>query len=131
MAKNRKFRPKSFFCLQQSRKRIVKVPENRPGRFSKTPENLPVISRAIFKATEDFAFEKKALWLARIMAKSLKFVLELYFCSLYSKKFLLESSYRTKCLRAPASLVPSPPPDIRAEIDFGFGSCVRARGPFA
>ena len=55
------------------------MPENRPGRFSKAPENLPVISRAIFKATEDFAFEKKALWLANFLAKSLKLVLELFF----------------------------------------------------
>ena len=78
MPKNGKFRPKSFFCIQQSRKRTVKVPENRPGRFSKTPENLPVISRVISKATEDFAFEKKALWLANFLAKSLKFVLELF-----------------------------------------------------
>ena len=103
---NGKFRSKSFFCPQQSRKRTVKVLENRPGRFSKTPENLPGLSRVIFKVTEDFAFGKKALCLAGIMAKSLKFVLELYFCSLYSKKFLLKSSYRKKCLRAPARLPP-------------------------
>ena len=55
------------------------MPENGPGRFSETPENLPVISRAIFKASEDFAFEKKALWLANFLAKSLKFVLDLFF----------------------------------------------------
>ena len=54
------------------------MPENGPGRFSKTPENLPGLSRVIFKATEDFAFEKKALWLANFLAKSLKFVLELF-----------------------------------------------------
>ena len=96
MVKNREFRSRSFVCPQQSRKRTVKVPENRPGRFSKTPENLPVISRVIFKAAEDFAFGKQALWLARIVAKSLKFVLELYFARLFPKKFLLESSYRKK-----------------------------------
>ena len=88
--------PKAFFCPHQSRKMFVKVPENRPGRFGKGPEKVPGLSRVIFKATEDFAFGKKALWLARIMAKSLKFVLELYFCSLYWKKFLLKSSYRKK-----------------------------------
>ena len=79
MPGNGKFRPKSFICPQQSRKRTVKVPENRPGKFSKTPENLPGLSRVIFKVTEDFAFEKKALWLANFLAKSLKFVLELFF----------------------------------------------------
>ena len=80
----------------------VKVPENRPGKFGKGPEKVPGISRVIFKVTGGLAFGKKALWLANFLAKSLKFVLELYFCSLYSKKFLLESSYRKKCLRAPA-----------------------------
>ena len=80
VAKNGSSRPKSFVCPQQSRKRLVKVPGNRPGRFSKTPENLPVISRVIFKVTEDFAFEKKALWLANFLAESLKFVLDLFVC---------------------------------------------------
>ena len=37
----------------------VKMPENGPGRFSKAPENLPVLSRVIFEAPEDLAFEKK------------------------------------------------------------------------
>ena len=55
------------------------MPENGPGRFSNRPENLPVISRAIFKVTEGLALDKKALGLAKIMAKSLKFVLELFF----------------------------------------------------
>ena len=55
------------------------MPENGPGKFSKTPENLPGLSRVMFKATEDFAFEEKALWLANFLAKSLKFVLDLFF----------------------------------------------------
>ena len=59
MPRNGNSRPKSFFCPQQFRKMIVKVPENRPGRCSKTPENLPVLSRVIFNFTEDFALEKK------------------------------------------------------------------------
>ena len=79
MPGNGEFRPKSFFCPQQSRKMNVKVPENRPGRFSKTPENLPGLSRAIFKVTVDFAFEKKAFWLANFLVKSLKFVLDFFF----------------------------------------------------
>ena len=95
--------PKSFFCLHQSRKRIVKVPENGPGRFSKTPENLPGLSRAIFKVTEDFAFEKKALWLANFLAKSLKFVLDFFFNRFFRISLYLKVRYRKKCLRAPAS----------------------------
>ena len=55
------------------------MPGNGPGKFSKTPENLPGLSRVIFKVTEDVAFEKKAPWLANFLAKSLKFVLELFF----------------------------------------------------
>ena len=55
------------------------MPENRPGKFGKGPEKAPGLSRAIFKVTEDFAFEKKALWLAHLLAKSLKFVLDVFF----------------------------------------------------
>ena len=74
----------------------VKVPGNRPGRFSKTPEKVPVISRAIFKDTEDFAFEKKALWLANFLAKSLKFVLELFFIVYFRISLYLKVRYRKK-----------------------------------
>ena len=57
----------------------VKVPENRPGKCGKGPEKVPGISRVIFKVTEGLTFGKKALWLANFLAKSFKFVLELYF----------------------------------------------------
>ena len=53
----------------------MKVPENRPGKFGKGPEKVPVISRVIFKVTGGLAFGKKALWLTNFLAKSLKFVL--------------------------------------------------------
>ena len=76
----------------------VKVPENRPGNLEKGEKKVPGISRAIFKVTEGLTFGKKAVWLANFVAKSLKFVLELYFCSLYWKKFLLKSSYRKNVL---------------------------------
>ena len=85
MPGNGKSRPKSFFCPQQFRKRIVKVPENRPGKFGKGPEKVPGLSRVIFKVTEGSAFGKKALWLANFLAKSLKFVLDIFF-----QKFVLD-----------------------------------------
>ena len=62
----------------------VKVPENRPGKLGKRPETVPGISRVIFKVTGVLTFGKKALWLANFLAKSFKFVLELYL------KFVLE-----------------------------------------
>jgi len=34
-----------------------------------------------FKVIQDFAFEKKALWLANFLAKSLKFVLDFFLSS--------------------------------------------------
>ena len=61
----------------------VKVPENRPGKFGKGPKKVPGISRVIFKATEGLAFGKKVFWLANFLAKSLKFVLDLFLLSLY------------------------------------------------
>ena len=83
----------------------LQVPENRPATFGKTPANFAGPSRVIFKVTGGRTFGPKAYLVDKLSGDVLKVCIGIICLDAVWKKDPPEKvRYRTKCLRAPASL---------------------------